>query len=358
MNDPFASEFDEVDVRSDINQLDNDFATDGTRVLLPLSLAFVVYVGALMPWVIVRPLSQETKNFNLTDVPGGIGILMTSVIFVITGAIFLGFQKRVGLAIISLSVISISWMATISGLLLGVVGSLIPSIKVIGIDLGKAQVGQGSGVAVSLVAGLLLGMLTIRKYEPISNFSPGLSIRLLPVAAIIPLIIITVNFHAPWLVLGNSESNWGAEVPGDSLYGSGLLLLLMYLGTGMWFLALIVRTRAMTISASIVSGLIGLVCGLFAVFVWIGGKALQWLLPGSLDQWTSVSTEFPLYISLLSAVVLFVLSIAGLFPAVSEQSIGVGKDATIANKAFSMSDVVGVLILLVTLFVVATKAIL
>jgi hypothetical protein len=183
MMDPFADEADITQVPTEGELLDSDFATDGTRVLLPLSMTLLVFVGSLMPWVIVRPLSGNTRTFNLTDVPGGIGILMTAAVFVITGAILLGFGKRVGLVIMSTSAVSLSWMATISGMTLGVVGSFIPSIKVLGIDLAKAQVGQGSGVAVTLVAGLLLGMLTIRKYEPIASFSPGLSIRILPVAA-------------------------------------------------------------------------------------------------------------------------------------------------------------------------------
>jgi hypothetical protein len=258
---------------------------------------------------------------------------MTSVIVVVVGAILLGFKKRVGLVLISLSVICISWMATISGLLLGVVGSLIPSIKVLGIDLAKAQVGQGTGVAVSLVA--------------------GLSIRILPIIAIIPLLVVTVNFHSPWLVLGNDETALGAEIPGDSLYGSGLLLLFMYLGMGMWFLALIVRTRMMNVWASIVSGTIASICGLFALFVWIGGKTLQWLLPGSLEKWTSISSEPPLFITLVAAALLFVLSIAGFFPQVEEKSIGVGNDATIASKKISMSDLVGTLLLLTTILIIA-----
>lgn len=355
MSDPFAEDFGALEIPNVADELESDFATDGSGILLPLSLALVVYVGALMPWVVVRPLNQTANTFNLTDVPGGIGILVTSVVFVVTGAILLGFKKRVGLVLISLSVICISWMATISGLLLGVVGSLIPSIKVLGIDLAKAQVGQGTGVAVSLVAGLLLGMLTIRKYEPISNFSPGFNIRILPIIAIIPLLVVTVNFHSPWLVLGNDETALGAEIPGDSLYGSGLLLLLMYLGMGMWFLALIVRTRLMNVWASIVSGTIASICGMFALFVWIGGKTLQWLLPGSLDKWTSISSEPPLFITLVAASLLFVLSIAGFFPQVEEKSIGVGNDATIASRKISMSDLVGTLVIFATILIIAVN---
>ena len=357
MIDPFADELVTLQVQTSDELLDSDFATDGSRVLLPLSLTFVVFVGCLMPWVIVRPLSNETKTFNLTDIPGGIGILMTAAVLVISGAVLLGFGKRAGLLVMSISAISLSWMATISGMTLGVVGSLIPSIKVLGIDLGKAQIGQGSGVAVTLVSGLLLGMLTIRKYEPIASFSPGLSIRVLPLLAIAPLITITVNFHSPWLVLGNGGTEWGAEVPGDSFYGSGILLLLMYTGIGMWFLSLIVRARIVAVAASISSLLIAIVCGVFAVFVWIGGKALQWLLPGTLEDWTSISIEPSLYISLLSAVALFIISIIGFFPVLADKSIGVTKDASIANRTISMSDVAGASLMSVTTVAILLKVI-
>jgi len=353
MSDPFADEFGHLTIPIEMDQLDGEFVTDGSGVLLPLALSLIVFVGALMPWVVVRPLNGETNTFNLTDVPGGIGILMTSALLVVIGAILLGFKKRVGLVIISLSVISISWMATISGLLLGVVGTLIPSIKVVGINLAKAQVGQGTGVAVALVAGLLLGLLTVRKYEPISSFSPGYSIRIFPVVAIVPLIIITVNFHSPWLVLGNEAAALGAELPGDSLYGSGLLLLLMYLGIGMWFLALIVRTHAMAVWASIISGITAVICGLFSLFVWIGGKTLGWLLPNSIDKWTSMSFEPPLFITFVSAFILAMLSIAGFFTQVEEKSIGVGNEATIANRKISMSDLVGILIIFATILIIA-----
>ena len=351
MNDPFGDPFDEEsspqDVgRTEVNSVKSSEA--GTQVLLPIALCVVVFVGSLMPWVVVRPFTDTRTNYNLTDIAGGIGVLLTAALFVIVGAITLGFKHRVGLTIMSIAAGTLGWMATISGMLLGVVGSLLPSIKVAGIDLTKAQVGQGPGVAVSIVASLLLGILCVRRFEPISTLSPSIGIRILPILAIVPLIALAVNHHAGWLVLGSEKAGWTAEVPGDSFYGSGIVLLLIYFCAGMWFVTFIVRTRILTICTSALSVLIAAVCGLYAVFVWVGGKALKWLIPSSIEGWSTVSNEMPLYLSFIGSIVLLVVAIIGFIPQVSTKTFDLGSRVNIKSSKLSGADTAGVALLVLT----------
>ena len=362
MSDPFGDPFDDNDVSelgisgTQVSQARS--LETGTQVLLPIALSVVVFVGSLMPWVIVRPFTDTRTSYNLTDVAGGIGVLLTAALFVIVGAITLGFKHRVGLTIMSIAAGTLGWMATISGMLLGVVGSLLPSINVAGIDLTKAQVGQGPGVAVSIVASLLLGILCVRRFEPISSLSPSIGIRILPILAIVPLIALSVNHHAGWLVLCSEKAGWTAEVPGDSFYGSGIVLLLIYFCTGMWFVTFIVKTRILTVCTSALSVFIAAVCGMYAIFVWVGGKALKWLIPSSIEGWSTVSNETPLYLSFVGSIVLLVVAIIGFIPQVSSKTFDLGSRVNIRSSKLSGADVVGIALLAITAVVVILKSLL
>lgn len=331
---------------------DADILSDGTRVLLPLGLAIVTLFGAFLPWVIIRPLGDNRLTYNLTDAKGGMGVLVTAGFFVLLGAVLLAVKQQFGLVMMAMASTAIGWLATISGLLLGVVGSLIPDFKFAGIDLTKAQVGQGPGVVISVVSSLILGVLTIRNYPPISSMSPHMSIRVVPIAAIIPMLVIVVNHHAGWLVLGEQSGKFSAEVPGDALYGSGLLLVGLYLCTGMWFLALVLRTPAVMVVSSAVTILIGLFTGLFAVLVWVGGKGIKWLLPQSVDGWAAISTELPLYLTLVAAIVLVAIGAMAFVPSIQTLEIRFGQRVKAGNLKVSSADVVGAL--LIVAIIVAT----
>lgn len=348
MTDPFSDDpFGDFEVVANFESTPSpDVMADGTRVLLPLGLAILTLFGAFLPWVIVRPLGDRRLTYNLTDAKGGMGILVTAGFFVLLGAVLIAVNQQFGLIAMAIASSAIGWLATISGLLLSVVGSLIPDFKVAGIDLTKAQVGQGPGVVIAVVSSLILGILTVRKYPPIDSMSPSMSIRVLPIAAIIPMIVIVVNHHAGWLMLGEESGKYAAEIPGDALYGSGLLLVGLYLCTGMWFVALVLRTPAITAVTSAVTVLIGLFTGLFAILVWLGGNGLQWLLPQSMDGWASVSTELPLYLSLIAAIVLVIVGAIGFVPQMQKIEIRFGQGVDIGRSRISTSDIVGALIIL------------
>jgi hypothetical protein len=322
-----------------------------TDFILPLSVAAWVYFGALQPWIVVRPFGGARRTYNLTDIPGGIGVLATSIVICLGGCLIAVWKTRPGLTVMSISASSLGWMATISGLLLGVVGSLIPSIEVAGIDLTEAQVGQGAGVAVSICAALLLGILTLRRYEPIASLSPAFGIRLMPVISIVLLLLLGINHHASWLVLGNAETDWRADVPGDSMYGSGVILLCIYLCLGVWFLALAVKTRALTLFAAVLSTFVAVSCLAYSVLVWVGGKALAWLLPGSVDDWASISVEGALYLSFVASVFLLITAVLSFVPSIAEWTLRFGAVLRARDSVIRV-DVLSGFILFLSLFVV------
>lgn len=349
--DPFIDSGESAYIAAERDAIDDAGAGSTTAFVLPLGISLWVYFGAFLPWIVIRPFNGQRRTYNLTDVPGGIGILATSMILTLAGCLVSAWKVRVGTTIMGVSLSAVGWMATISGLLLGVVGSLIPSINVAGIDLADSQVGQGPGVAVTICAALLLGILVLRRYEPISTLSPSVGIRMIPVIAILMLLLVGVNHHASWLVLGNPDADWVVEVPGDSMYGSGLILLAIYLCLGIWFLALAIKVRALTIFAAVLSSLVALTCLAYSILVWIGGKAVAWLLPGKIDNFASVSTEMPLYLSFVGAALLLVLAILSFVPSIAGWSLRLGGASRVSNS--KQPDLVAGLVL-IGAFVVAT----
>ena len=321
------------------------------RMLLPIVLAMMVFIGATMPWIVIRPLGDNHDSYNLTNVPGGIGILVTVFIAVAISSVVMIWRRVTGMIMMSLAVASLGWMAAISGMLLGIVSSFIPAIKVAGIDLSKAQVGQGSGVVVCVIFSLVLAFLCIRQIEPIAQYSPSFEFPVIQLASLIPLLIVTGTIHQGWLILGSPESEWHAEVPGDSLYGSGILILMLWLGVGLWLTSAILRRPiVMRIAGALAISLSVVTLG-YTVLVWIGGRALAWLLPSSVEGWASVNTQSSLYATALSAVATGVLGILGILTATKERTVKLPDKTSIGKRVIPTSDLFAyVLILFVLLW--------
>ena len=342
MSDPFADwGIDSlVDMESSKPQVD----VGQTRMLLPISLAVVTFIGALSPWIVLRPLGKDATSYNLTDIPGGIGILVTIFVLGIISSIVMIWKRLAGMVMLSLSVISLGWMASISGILLGTLSSLIPAIEVAGIDLRRAQLGQGNGVVVSALASLLLAFLCIRQLDPVSRYSPAFEIPIVQIAALAPVLIVTTSIHQGWVMLGNSESQWNAMVPGDALYGSGLLNLALWISVGIWLTSVVIRKSFVVRSAGVVGILVGLVTLAYSGFTWLGGKALSWMLPSSTEGWAAVTLQPSLYLTAICAVAMIVLGITSLFVASDEKNVRLPSRTNLGSLSVPTSDLAAYLL--------------
>jgi len=318
------------------------------RLLLPVALAALVIRGSSMPWITVRTFSGNERVYNLADLRGGIAIIMTIALVVLIGGVIGIFKRLTGMTIMSLAVATLGWMAAISGMLLTLLWSLIPSINVAGIDLAKATLSQGSGVVVTVVASLALAFLVVRQLQPFATYAPSTHIPILPLAVVVPLATIAVCMHSEWLQLGTEGAAVQAKVAGDALYGSGLVILGLWLAVGLWIGALMVNRTLVIAVASGLTVVVSLIVGMYAVFMWAGGRLLDWLVPAKLEKWTSVSVEPALYIVLVSVAVAFGASVLGLFPKMQALQVTLGV-RTPGSTKFYYSDVAGVVLILFVL---------
>lgn len=316
------------------------------RLLLPIALALTVLKGGSLPWITVRTFSGNERVYNLADLRGGMAVIMTIALVVFIGAV-VGILKRLtGMTIMSLGVAALGWMAAISGILLSLLWSLIPSINVAGLDLAKATLSQGSGVVVTVVASLSLAFMVVRQLEPFKTYAPSTHIPFVPVLVLFPLLTITVCMHSEWLSLGTDGSGVRAQIAGDSLYGSGLVVLAQWLAIGLWIGALMVNRSLMISIASGLTVVVSIIVGMYGIFLWAGGRLLDWLVPAKLEKWTAVSVEPQLYVVLVSTVLAFACSIAGLFSKTHNVKLSVGLRAPGAVR-FYYSDALGVAIIVV-----------
>jgi len=310
------------------------------RLLLPVALAALVLWGSSLPWITVRTFSGNERVYNLTDLRGGVAIVMTIALVVLVGGTIGIFKRLTGMTIMSLGVAALGWMAAISGILLTLLWSLIPSINVAGLDLAKATLGQGSGVVITVVASLSLAFMVVRQLEPFKTYAPSTDIPALPFMVLVPLLAIAVCMHSEWLRLGTEGSAVQAQVAGDALYGSGLVVLALWLAVGLWIGALMVNRSIMVSIASGLTVVVSIVVGMYAGFLWAGGRLLDWLVPAKLEKWTAVSIEPQLYVVLVGTVISFVMSIIGLFSKMQNLKITLGA-RTPGSVRFYYSDVLG-----------------
>jgi hypothetical protein len=316
------------------------------RLLLPVALAVLVIRGSAMPWITVRTFSGNERVYNLSDLRGGVAVIMTIVFVVLVGAIIGIFKRLTGMTIMSLGVATLGWMAAISGMLLTILWSLIPRVNVAGLDLAKATLSQGPGVVVTVVASLSLAFTVVRQLEPFRTYTPSTSIPALPIAALVPMAAIAVTMSSEWIRLGTEGSAVQAQVAGDALYGSGLVVLGIWLSVGLWIGALMVNRSLVISVASGLTVVISLVVAMYALFVWTGGRLMNWIVPAKLERWTAVSVEPQLYIVLLSSLMALVIAILGLFSKMQNLRFTLGERAPGISKLY-YSDAAGGLILFV-----------
>ena len=346
MSDPFSTWSDVGDTSTGID-FGNMASADATplKIFLPLSLLMLSIYGATMPWVLIRPFSASIRSYNITDVPGGIGILWTVIFLSIPGIILLLFRKPSGLFVVGLAAGVLGWMGTVLGLLLGVITSIIPSIDLAGIDMAKAQAGQGPGVPITVLGSVILGILVLQRMNSGEQIGPKISVPVVPLVALVPLVLLAINHHVEWLTLGVEGGGFRASLPGDALYGSGILLAGMWLAIASWIMALVMKSRIVVVICGILSVLVGVTCVLYSLAVWVGGKALGWIIPSSVGDWSSVKVEMALYLSLGGGVVLFVAGVCSLIPAISNMSVSLSTDVDISKKRFFVSEVIGAIII-------------
>lgn len=346
MSDPFE----DWSANSNIANVEvsNQSVTGQTRMLLPISLALMTLMGALSPWIVLRPLGKDATTYNLTDIPGGVGVLVTIFVFGLMSSIVMIWKRLTGMVMLSLSVVSLGWMASISGILLSTLSSLIPAIEVAGIDLRRAQLGQGSGVVLSALASLLLAFLCIRQLDPVNRYSPAFEIPIIQIFSLVPILIVTTSLHHGWVSLGNPESEWNAVVPGGSLYGSGLLNVALWISVGIFLTSAVLRRPFVSRSAGVMGIFVGLVTLAYTGFTWLGGKALSWLLPQSTDGWSNVTLQPSLYLTAICAVLMVGLGALTLFTASADKSIRLPSRSQIGSIKIPTSDLAAYMLWLFT----------
>ena len=359
MTSPFDGSFleDAVNHRSNTQNQNLSQKRDLPRPYLPIALSLLVLRGGLLPWVIVRPFSGSEHRYNLTDVRGGIGIIMTVVVFVIIGALVTFFRRITGLTIMSIAVAMLGWMAAISGILLGVIMSLIPSFQVAGLNLTRSTASQGSGVVVSVIASLALAFIVVRHLEPINNYSQSNRIALLPLVAMLPAVVLAVMMHSEWMRIGNAGEQVEAIIAGDSLYGSGLVVLVVWLVIGLWISALVLQRSIAARIAGVVSIVVSLVVAMYAIFLWLGGKALWWLLPQKAENWVSISVAPALFVVMAASAALFLAGIMSFFVAISNKGIEISEQRTMVARSFYTSDLLGFFVFLGTIMSLVVQAV-
>jgi hypothetical protein len=311
-----------------------------------MSLALLSLYGATLPWVTIRGFDDEVNTFNLTDIRGGVGIIVTIVVWMLVGVLVAIFRSLAGRTVLSLSAAVLGWMAGITGILLGTVGSLIPSIELAGIDLTRASIAQGLGVTVTVVSSLSLAFLVVRQYPPLSTFTPRSRIAILPLCAAVPLILVAANMHAPWIVLGGTETGYRAYLAGDSLFGSGLVVIALWMCLGLWLTALVLPRNITMRVAGGVSVLVAMILVMYAMFMWVGGRLLSWLIPSSVEDWTAISVEPMLFVVLVSAVGLGAMGILSFFPRFTDDRVNVDAERSLGGARVNTSDAVAVLVLI------------
>jgi hypothetical protein len=317
---------------------------DVSTTSLIIAFSGLALYGTTLPWVTVRGFDDQSSTYNLTDVRGGIGILVSVVIWVLVGLFVSLPRRRTGLTVMSLGVSVLGWLAGITAVLLGTIASLVPSIAVAGVDLARASVSQGHGVTVTVVSSLAAAFLVIRQYPPLQEFSTQSRIAVLPLLASLSVVAIASSIHEPWMILGVPSGEYRAYIAGDSLFGSGLVVIAVWISLGLWITALIVPRTVVMRTAGVASILIAGTLIMYTSFVWLGGNTLSWLVPSNVEQWSAISAEPALMVALIASTCLGLTGAMSFMARVIRVEVHFSSQKRFSNSRVRATDVVGLLI--------------
>jgi hypothetical protein len=157
----------------------------------------------------------------------------------------------------------------------------------------------------------------------------------------LPAVVVATLMHSEWMRIGNSGEQIEAIIAGDSLYGSGLVVLVVWLVIGLWISALVIQRTIAARIAGVASIAVSLVVAMYATFLWLGGKALWWLLPQKAENWVSLSVSPTLYVVLLASLGLFVSGVLSFIGAAANKGIEMADQNTLASRNFYTADLLG-----------------
>jgi hypothetical protein len=114
--------------------------------------------------------------------------------------------------------------------------------------------------------------------------------------------------------------------------------MVLWLAIGLWLTSAVLRRPFVMRIAGALAILLAVVVAGYTLLVWIGGRALAWLLPSSVEGWASVKIEASLYATTLSAIAVGVLGIVGIVTASRERVVKLNKEMSISSLKVPTSD--------------------
>jgi hypothetical protein len=274
-----------------------------------LAIVSVGLASPFMNWITVRPLGKKTYQYNLWNFPGGSGIVVLSGILCLVGALTLVAKEKAGLVLMSLGLMLIGWLAAINVFAVGFAQQIIPAVDFAGIDLAKSQISPGNGCLLALLSAVWLSFITVTR---LVNVEADSRIRVLPLYCLLGLaatLLLALLQHSPWVSLGYGDRDFAAEVAGSSIFGSSVLEIVAWLGIGLWLAVMISGSAVMSRLVGGISLVFGLAKVAQTAFVFLGISAIEFLLPNYLDQNTSHSFLFPIYLTGLISITIILLGI-------------------------------------------------
>jgi hypothetical protein len=274
-----------------------------------LAIVSVGLASPFMNWITVRPLGKKIYQYNLWNFPGGSGIVVLSGILCLVGALTLVTKEKAGLVLMSLGLMLIGWLAALYVFAVGFAQQIIPAVDFAGIDLAKSQISPGNGCLLALLSAVWLSFITVTR---LVNVGADSRIRVLPMYCLLGLamtLLLALLQHAPWVSLGYGDTDIAAEVAGSSIFGSSVLEIVAWLGIGLWLAVLISGSAVMSRLVGGISLVFGLAKVAQTVFVFFGISAVEFLLPNYLEENTSHSFLYPMYLTGLVSITLILLGI-------------------------------------------------
>jgi hypothetical protein len=115
------------------------------------------------------------------------------------------------------------------------------------------------------------------------------------------------------------------------------------------------RTIAARI-AGVVSIIVSLVDSMYATFLWLGGKALWWLLPQKAEDWVSLSVEPTLFVVLVASLGLFVSGVLSFVGSAANKGIQVSDQRRLASRNFYTADLLAFFVFIGTVMSLVIQA--
>jgi len=305
--------------------------------LIGLLAAFASVASMFISWMTFEiPLKNNRIELYPWVFVGGRAFAIIYCLTIFVGVVIFVSKKPIGILIVAVPASVVAWFAfaviVISSIFdnfVGVFGQLIRVATAVDTGEPGAWIGQGPGLVIAVVSGLLLGVVAVLHFQPLSTITWDRGDLSETISTAVILIALLVSSQNTWVTAEIIGHQFRLRIQGDQLFGSAIVDGILWMAIGLWALSALVKVEGLRKLVQIATAIGAVLRLLQCGFVFAGTALLRKIMPGSIEIGDSVHKLPSLYFASALSVISILFAFSAFFSIRLRQGVWAVASATL-----------------------------